>query len=289
MSSLWFSKYTSMLEMEIRIHPAGPNHSREFWEPVPMRCFWYLVQYGRLQLSRYLVWDCDGLPEPRSAAEIKICADGDSTGNPYLPDGYVQVFNVPAQPNPNHYRPPPFTSAVPPLWSPSSIWWLREDVVRWDELAIKRIFYCDNSNSGGRPNQVIDRGYGDVLRHCWCWWFSAFPHYSTLAGTESARSPPALGNAKFNMISMTENLGWYYVGRHNSQESKSSHGNTRTERSFSTGMVSSVASISKLLSSRSFWILVENTIEVDLFKGTPVLKTCSAGRGFCMPTRPFIL
>ena len=79
------------------------------------------------------------------------------------------------------------------------------------------------------------------------------------------------------------------MGRHNSQESKSSHGNTRTERSFSTGMVSSVASISKLLSSRSFRILVENTIEVDLFKGTPVLKTCSAGRGFCMPTRPFIL
>ena len=37
--------------------------------------------------------------EPRSVAEIKIYADGDSTGNPYLPDGYVQVFNASAQPN----------------------------------------------------------------------------------------------------------------------------------------------------------------------------------------------
>ena len=37
--------------------------------------------------------------EPRSAAENKICSDGDSTGDPYLPDGYVQVFNAPAQPN----------------------------------------------------------------------------------------------------------------------------------------------------------------------------------------------
>ena len=68
--------------------------------------------------------------EPRSAAEIKLCADGDSTGNPYLPDDYVQVFNALAQPNPYRYRPPPFSSAVPPLWSPASIWWLREDVVR---------------------------------------------------------------------------------------------------------------------------------------------------------------
>lgn len=38
--------------------------------------------------------------ESRSTAEIKICADGDSTRNPYLPDGYVQVFNAPVQPNP---------------------------------------------------------------------------------------------------------------------------------------------------------------------------------------------
>ena len=38
--------------------------------------------------------------ELRSAAKIETCADGDSTGNPYLSDGYVQVFNAPAQPNP---------------------------------------------------------------------------------------------------------------------------------------------------------------------------------------------
>ena len=57
--------------------------------------------YDTVNFSFCVAWSKDVMIfyKLRSIAEIKIYADGDSTGNPYLPDGYVQVFNAPAQPN----------------------------------------------------------------------------------------------------------------------------------------------------------------------------------------------
>ena len=55
-----------------------------------------------------------------------------------------------------------------------------------------------DKDSGGRSNLVVRYFQALVVLI-----FQRSPHCSTLAGTESACSPPNLGNAMFDMVSMT--------------------------------------------------------------------------------------
>ena len=145
--------------------------------------------------------------------------------------------------------------------------------------------YCVSEGSS------VGRGFGRTVESAMVgrMGFSAVPrHVGIDVSVEFLTSQHSLvASLPVIWFSMTRKLWFYRVGRHNSQESRSSRGNTKVGRLplrecliRSIGIPAFVeVPLEILLRSQSNRILVEPPLEAYLLISTPVLKSSSAGTG----------